>query len=111
MEKSNKINFGRILRQRRAELNFTQSELADLIGIETSLYQKYEYNICRPNFENTLKIFYYLQISLDKLTEEFMLNNTPKGFNIEGIKRNDKYLNFPKNDFLYSKTKENSKAG
>lgn len=103
MKKSEKINLGQILRARRTELGYTQYELSELIEIKSNLYQKYEYNICRPNFENLLKIFYYLQISLDKISDVFMQTNTIKVFEIEQIKRDIKYSSFVKNNFQYVK--------
>ncbi len=103
MKNIKKINLGQILRKRRSELGFTQNELADLVGLETSQYQKYEYNICRPNFENTLKIFFFLQISVDKIGDEFIENNVTNNHKIESISRELKYSKFIRNNFLLDK--------
>lgn len=49
-------SIGYQMRKRRHELDLTQIEAAELIGVCRSLYQKYEYNQVTPGIFTLLRI-------------------------------------------------------
>ena len=85
MKNEEKINLGRIFKFRREELSYSQKDVAELTGLPLSLYQKYEYNICRPKLEYLLALFYCLQLSLDKVSEAYMESNETKFTDIKKL--------------------------
>ena len=107
MTEKEKLNLGQILKEKRNKLKYSQSDIAELVKINKALYQKYEYNICRPNLETTMKIFYFLQISFDKITDEFMENMKTTDFSISKISREEKHSMFIKNNFYYTREAKN----
>ena len=103
MVEKEKLNLGQILKEKRNELKYSQSDIAELVKISKVKYQKYEYNLCRPNLETTMKIFYFLQISFDKITDEFMEYKKTTDFNLSKISREEKYSSFIRNNFYYTR--------
>ena len=49
------------LQRLRYDLNMTQSEVSRNLGIDISLYQKYEYGQSRPNIDRAIRIAEVLQ--------------------------------------------------
>lgn len=64
------IDLGLEIRTARKKHFMTQQEVADEIDISVKLYQKYEYNICRPPLETVFKIFNLLGISAGELQKK-----------------------------------------
>lgn len=61
------------IRQLRKERGLTQSEVADELMCDQSLYSKYEREVCSLSLENAIKLARYYGVSLDYLaglTEE-----------------------------------------
>jgi Predicted transcriptional regulators len=61
------ITFGDRLRLRRAELNMSQSNVADIIGLGAAAISKYEKNAASPNVETLCKLCDLLMVSADWL--------------------------------------------
>ncbi len=55
------------LRQRRKELNLTQRQVADRIGIVWTSYQRYERNACLPIVNIALRIAKALETTVEEL--------------------------------------------
>lgn len=55
------------LRQRRKELNLTQRQVADRIGIVWTSYQRYERNSCLPIVNIALRIAKALETTVEEL--------------------------------------------
>ena len=51
----------------RISNNITQKQLADFLGISERSYQNYEYGNREPNFDITVKLANYLEVSVDYL--------------------------------------------
>ena len=55
------------LKTARNDKNLTQKAVAEYIGINLKAYQHYEYDVCKPPFENIIKLCQLLDISADYL--------------------------------------------
>ena len=67
--KNHPIDLGKIIRTARKNNFMTQQEVADEIDISVKLYQKYEYNVCRPSLETVFNIFNLLRVSAYELQQ------------------------------------------
>ncbi len=97
------IDLGLEIRSARKKNFMTQQEVADEIDISVKLYQKYEYNICRPPLETVFKIFNLLGISAYDLQKRlkpdsllYELNCNPNRFS-----QNDFWLKISNKPHLY----------
>lgn len=61
------IFFGKNLRYLREKQQFTQDEIAPLIGFTKSTWSNYENGASQPSLEGLIKISNYFGISLDEL--------------------------------------------
>ncbi len=59
--------FSTKLKEIRISNNVTQKQLADFLGINERSYQNYEYGNREPNFDITVKLANYLEVSVDYL--------------------------------------------
>ena len=78
------------LRELRALMGATQSELAKLLSIDRSTYGKYETGDSSPDFEKLLKLSFYFNVSTDYLLGKSNVK-TPSN-EISTILRDDKDL-------------------
>lgn len=81
--KNHPIDLGVVLRNARKKHFMTQQEVADEINISVKLYQKYEYNICRPPLETIFKIFNLLGVSAYELQQKLRGNSALSSLNSE----------------------------
>lgn len=61
------MNLGQAIRDNRVQLNMTQAELADRIGVSQKVISKYEKGICRPSIENAAVLAHVFGIAVDDL--------------------------------------------
>ena len=59
--------FSERLKNARNDKNLTQKVVADYLGINLKGYQHYEYGVCKPPFENIIKLCQLLNVSADYL--------------------------------------------
>lgn len=64
------------LRLLRNEKNLTQQQVADALGIERSLYARYEYGSRTPPVDNLIKLSEFFNVTTDYLLE---LSDEPQG--------------------------------
>ena len=57
--------FSKIIKEKRMKLNITQKDMADLLYISRSKYNKLENGLREPDFELLQRILKQLNISLD----------------------------------------------
>lgn len=90
------IDLGIVFRKARMENFMTQNEVADEIDVSVKLYQKYEYNICRPSLETVFRLFNLLGISANELQQKLRANSDPsvinKQFNYNTIEELVQYI-------------------
>ena len=55
------------LKEKRLELGLTQAEVAKIVGIAESAYQRYEYGICIPNVIVAIRIARILLTTVEEL--------------------------------------------
>lgn len=61
------IKFAERLRELRVERHITQREMAEFLGINTRVYQCYEGDDRRPNYEKLVALADFFQVSVDYL--------------------------------------------
>jgi len=81
--KNHPIDLGIVIRNARKKNFMTQQEVADEVDISVKLYQKYEYNICRPPLETIFKIFNLLGVSANELQLKLKSGSVFDGLNSE----------------------------
>lgn len=59
--------FSTKLKETRISNSITQKQLADFLSISERSYQNYEYGNREPNFDITIKLADYLNVSIDYL--------------------------------------------
>ena len=57
--------FSTKLKETRISNSITQKQLADFLSISERSYQNYEYGNREPNFDITIKLADYLNVSID----------------------------------------------
>ena len=67
--------FCNILRRQRLLKMLTQREVAELTGINISLYQKYEYGLVLPKVINLSLLARHLEIDMNLLIKDTFLFN------------------------------------
>ena len=79
-----KGTLGNRLARLRKERGYTQTELADKIGINRVLISDYERNRIRPHYEMIIHLAYALEISTDELlgVKGFKKSDTKPGLKI-----------------------------
>ncbi len=68
--------FSKIIKEKRIKLNITQKDMADLLYISRSKYNKIENGLREPDFELLLKMLKLLNIDLN----EEIKKEKPKAF-------------------------------
>lgn len=81
--KNHPIDLGVVIRNARKKNFMTQQEVADEIEISVKLYQKYEYNVCRPSLETVFKIFNLLGVSANELQQKLKGSSALSSLNID----------------------------
>ncbi|MCL2697613.1 MAG: helix-turn-helix transcriptional regulator [Oscillospiraceae bacterium] len=61
------INFAEHIRNIRKSKSLTQKEVAEGIGVDECVYQRYENNKAKPSFENIIALADFFDISADYL--------------------------------------------
>lgn len=91
-----KITIGRIIKKHRKQLNLTQIELAEQIGVDPKYISRIETGVSSPSLNTIEKIFKILNINaenlfdteqnFDKSTMISMINNSLQSTSIKNIK-------------------------
>ena len=63
------MNFSKIIKQLREQHGYTQTFVAEKLGIRHSSYNKYETERARPEYENLVKLARLYEVSVDYLLE------------------------------------------
>lgn len=63
------MNFSKTIKALRESNNYTQSFVAEKLGIRQSSYNKYESGKARPEYENLVKLSRLYDVSIDYLLE------------------------------------------
>ncbi len=61
------MSFGQELRSRRRQMNLSQAELGEKIGVNQGTVSAYEKDAARPSFECLIKISKVLKCTVDDL--------------------------------------------
>ena len=61
------MSIGENIRNARKDKNFTQTQLAEVLGVQTAAVSKYEKGVVSPTVEQLQKISYALNVSLSEL--------------------------------------------
>ena len=64
------MDFSKKIKELRERYNYTQSYVAQQLGIKQSSYNKYEHGIARPEYEKLVKLAQLYDVSVD-----YLLNN------------------------------------
>lgn len=75
------VLLGKKIKELRAKAKFTQSELADLLGVTKSSIASYENDSRQPSFPVLIKIAQIFNVSTDYL----LLNKSEKSISIESL--------------------------
>lgn len=62
-------NLAKNLKDLRKQFGYTQTQVAEKIGITCSSYQAYEWGVTVPTLQNFIKLAKLYEISLDDLLE------------------------------------------
>lgn len=81
----NKI-IGENIKRRRIQLNMSQRDVANSLGVSQQMYSKYEMGLSSISFETALEIGEILDISLDELGLDYRNTSSTDYSNIKGIK-------------------------
>lgn len=95
------ISFANTLRNLRKGHNLTQSEVADIIGVDRSTYAYYERGATKPDFECILKLCKMYNIEVNDITKMFLNDdNTKVTFRTIDLDEVDKEIYLSDLDFL-----------
>jgi transcriptional regulator with XRE-family HTH domain len=61
------MNFAEHIRNIRKSKNLTQKEVAEGIGVDECVYQRYENGKAKPSFDNIIALSDFFEISADYL--------------------------------------------
>lgn len=95
-----RVLFAKNILQRREALGFNQEDVADLLGINTRTYQKYEYGKAYPRPEKMAKLASILESTVSELTSERSSSaktSVPRAQAILEIQ--NKLMSMPNDDF------------
>lgn len=76
------------LKQARKNSNYSQQDLADVLCVSKSLYQKLEQGERKYSLDQIIKISNFLDVELSELIEPFEFMSKPH-FNFEHMKKTD----------------------
>lgn len=60
-----------VIRQHRAKLDLSQSELADLVGVSAVSISNWEQKKAAPNAHNLVQLSAHLEVTLDELMDDY----------------------------------------
>lgn len=72
------MSFGEYIRRKRLLRNYTQAQIAYLLGVSQSTYSRIESDVQLPTFEQLERLFDTLSLSLDRYFTESKKNRVSK---------------------------------
>ena len=84
------MDVGEKIRQLRRQKNWTQKDLAELLGVDKSTISQYETYMRTPSYKILVKLCYIFQVSADFFLDVHVSSDTP--LSLEGLTESQVFI-------------------